>query len=139
MVFKVKATLGHCKDNGSDDDKKVIWEMTHDSCVGMHPGWEVPGMAAFREWCVPPDRCSVIDYEVGPISFNSYEKPPEPQPQTPQVQEVHLVYDGMGMPLLFGGGCPRGILMGTPMGFPIGIGGRVVIAHPGLGGFGFLG
>ena len=68
----MRANLGNCKDNGSADDKSGLWAKTHDSCVGMHPGWEVPGMSAFREWCVPAFYCNVIDYETGGESAPSF-------------------------------------------------------------------
>ena len=133
----MRANLGNCKDNGSNNDTNGLWEKTHDSCVGMHPGWEVPGMSAFREWCVPAYSCTVIDYETGSDGY-SYEKP-EPETQKPQIQENFIVIDGMGMPNVLFAGCPRGMPMGMPMGFPMGMGGRVVIARPGFGGFGFFG
>ena len=113
VVFKVRADLGDCKDNGSNNDTRGLWENTHDSCVGMHPGWEVPGMSAFREWCVPADRCTVIDYETGSDgasfkstpSYDSFKSTPsynEPEPQKPQIQENHfMVIDGMGIPNVF--------------------------------------
>ena len=146
----MRADLGDCKDNGSNNDTRGLWENTHDSCVGMHPGWEVPGMSAFREWCVPADRCTVIDYETGSDgasfkstpSYDSFKSTPsynEPEPQKPQIQENHfMVIDGMGIPNVFAG-CPMGIPMEMSMGFPMGMGGRVVIARPGFGGFGFFG